>query len=338
MRPTSLAAAHAPPLDSALRVALVLCLVAALATCAVAAEPTRFPLRAVRFIVPAAPGSGADTGARILGPQLAASWRQPVVVESRPGAAGRAGVELAIKAAPDGHTVLVADDQTMAIHPVLFPSLPYDSKRDFVPLSLMMTAPLALVVHPSVGVESVKELIAYAKTHPGRLAHAAGSTSGRLALELFVSLSGVSVAGTVYDGTGPANASLLAGATQLGLTDLGGGAPLLRSGKLRVLAMASATRSRLYPAVPTFQEAGLPGMESRIWIAAFAPAGTPGPIAARLTEDIRRALAVPIVRRRLEALNFDVPATPSDELAMTLRADSEKWTKLARDRNLKFVE
>ena len=229
-------------------------------------------------------------------------------------------------------------DGTMSMNPVVFPKLSYDPQRDFAPLSLMTSAPLMLAVHPSVGVRSLQEFIAYARANPGRLNHATGGTATLLALELFKASANVDIASVNYKGLGPANTSLLAGETQLGFPDLGSGAAALRSGKLRLLAIAAPERSKFFPQVPTFAEAGLPGYETRTWIAAFAPAAAPADIVAKIGNDIRRALAAPEVRERLEALNFDVVASSSDELARTMRADTEKWERLIRERGIKLAQ
>ena len=297
-----------------------------------------FPTKAVRIVVPAAPGGGIDATARVVGAKLSELWGQPALVENRAGGSMIIGAEAAARSAPDGYTLLAAHDGTMSMNPVVFPKLSYDPQRDFVPLSLMTSAPLMLAVHPSIGVSSLQEFIGYARANPGKLNHATGGTATLLALELFKAFANVDIASVNYKGLGPANTSLLAGETQLGFPDLGSGAAALRSGKLRLLAVAAPQRSKFFPQVPTFAEAGLPGYETRTWIAAFAPAGTPADIAAKLGNDIRRALAAPEVRDRLEALNFDVVASSSDELARTVRADTEKWDRLIRERGIKLAQ
>src|SRR5688572_19701303 len=279
-------------------------LLAATLAVSLAASAQGFPARPVRFIVPAAPGGGLDSTARVVTAKLSELWGQAAVVENRAGGSMIIGAEAAAKSTPDGYTVLVAHDGTMSMNPVVFSKLPYDPQRDFVPLSLMTAAPLLLAVHPSVGVSSVQEFIAYARANPGRLNHATGGTATLLALELFKAMANVDIASVNYKGLGPANTGLLAGETQLGFPDLGSGASVLRSGKLRLLAIAAPERSKFFPGVPTFAEAGLPGYETRTWIAAFAPAATPPDIAAKIGNDIRRALATPEARERLEALNF----------------------------------
>jgi tripartite-type tricarboxylate transporter receptor subunit TctC len=303
-----------------------------------AALAQSFPARPVRFIVPAAPGGGLDSTARVVTAKLSELWGQPALVENRAGGSMIIGAEAAARSTPDGYTVLVAHDGTMSMNPVVFPKLSYDPQRDFVPLSLMTSAPLMLVVHPTVPSTSLQEFIAYARANPGRLNHATGGTATLLALELFKAIANVDIASVNYKGLGPANTSLLAGETQLGFPDLGSGAAALRSGKLRLLAIAAPERSKFFPGVPTFAEAGLPGYETRTWIAAFAPAGTPAHISAKIGDDIRRALAAGDARERLEALNFDVVASSGEELARTVRADTEKWSRLIRERGIRLAQ
>ena len=304
----------------------------------IAASAQSFPTKPVRFIVPAAPGGGLDSTARVVTAKLSELWGQPALVENRAGGSMIIGAEAAAKSTPDGYTLLVAHDGTMSMNPVVFPKLSYDPQRDFVPLSLMTSAPLMLAVHPSVPSTSLQEFIAYARANPGRLNHATGGTATLLALELFKAIANVDIASVNYKGLGPANTSLLAGETQLGFPDLGSGAAALRSGKLRLLAIAAPERSKFFPGVPTFAEAGLAGYETRTWIAAFAPAGTPANISAKIGDDIRRALAAPDARERLEALNFDVIASSGDELARTVRADTEKWSRLIRERGIRLAQ
>ncbi len=295
-----------------------------------------YPAKPVRVIVPSTPGGGIDLTARIVSAKLAELWGQSVVIENRAGGSMIIGAEAAAKSAPDGYTLFVAHDGTMSMNPVVFAKLPYDPQRDFVPLSLISAAPLMLVVHPSLGVGTVREFIDHARANPGKLNHSTGGTATLLALELFKSLAKVDITSVNFKGLAPANASLLAGETQLGFPDLGSGAAVLRSGKLRLIAVADSRRSKFFPDVPTFAEAGLPGYETRTWVAAFAPAGTPGDVTAKIGGDIRRALASPEVRERFDKLNFDVVGSSAEDLAQTMRVDREKWGRLIRERGLKL--
>ena len=295
-----------------------------------------FPVKPVRIIVPSAPGGGIDASARIVAGKLQEMWGQSVLIENRAGASMIIGAEAAAKSAPDAYTWLVAHDGTMSMNPVVFPSLPYDPQRDFLPISLISAAPLVAMVHPSTGFNSVQELIAFARANPGKLNHASGGTATLLALELFNAMANTRITHVPYKGAAPAFASLMAGETQLAFGDIGSAAATLKSGKVKVLGIATLERSRQYPDWPTIAESGVAGYETRTWIAAFAPAGSPPDIVAKISADMRRALADPAVRERFQTLNFEVVGSSPEELSRTLRADTEKWGRLMRERNIKI--
>lgn len=297
-----------------------------------------FPGKPVRIIVPTAPGGGIDSTARVIGGKLQEYWGQSVIVENRAGASMIIGAEAAAKSPPDGYTLLVAHDGTMAMNPVIFPTLPYDPQRDFAPVSILTMAPLVVMVNPSTGFNSAQDLVAYARANPGKLNHATGGGATQLALELFNAMAVTRITSVPYKGAAPAFASLMAGETQLAIGDVGSAASTLKSGKVKVLGLATLERSPRFADWPTVSESGIPGYETRTWIAAFAPAGTPGDIIARISADMRRAAAEPAVRERLQGINFDVVGSTPDELARTLRVDSEKWARLVRERNIKFSQ
>jgi tripartite-type tricarboxylate transporter receptor subunit TctC len=305
---------------------------------AAAAWGQPFPVKPVRIIVPSAPGGGIDASARITAGRLQEMWGQTVLIENRAGASMVIGAEAAAKSAPDGYTLLVAHDGTMSMNPVVFPSLPYDPQRDFLPLSLLSAAPLVALVHPSTGFNSIQDLIAFARANPGKLNHASGGTATLLALELFNAMADTRITHVPYKGAAPAFASLMAGETQLAFGDIGSAAATLKSGKVKVLGIATPQRSKLYPEWPTIAESGLPGYETSTWIAAFAPSGSPAEVVAKISADMRRALADPGVRGRFRALNFEVVGSTPEELTRTMRADTEKWGRLVRERNIKIVQ
>jgi tripartite-type tricarboxylate transporter receptor subunit TctC len=307
--------------------------VALLLPCIAWAQP--YPAKPVRIIVPSAPGGAIDSNARLLGGKLQELWGQSVLIENRAGASMIIGAEAAAKSAPDGYTLLVAHDGTMSMNPVVFKPLPYDPQRDFIPLSLLSAAPLVVMVHPSTGIGSVAELVAVARSNPGKLNHATGGTATLLALELFNALAGTAITSVPYKGAAPALASILTGETQLCFADTGSAAAALKSGKVKVLGISALERSRLFPDWPTISDAGVPGYETRTWIAAFAPAGTPADVAATIGNDIRRALGDPAVRQHFQALNLEVIASSGEELARAMKSDTEKWARLVRERNIK---
>jgi tripartite-type tricarboxylate transporter receptor subunit TctC len=313
-------------------------LLLALALVPLVASAQGFPSKPVRIIVPTSPGGGIDNTARVFGAKLQEYWAQGVVVENRPGASMIIGAEAAAKSAADGYTLLVAHDGTMSMNPVIYPALSYDPQKDFAPVSLLTTAPLVAMVHPSTGFQSVQDVIAFARANPGKLNHATGGTATLLALELFNSMARTQVTSVPYKGAAPAFASLMAGETQLAFGDIGSGAATLKSGKVKVLGIATLERSKLYPEWPTIAESGLPGYETRTWIAAFAPAGVPADVVTKISADLRRAAAEASVREKLQAMNFEVVGSTPEALARVMRLDTEKWGRLVKERNIKISQ
>ncbi|MFM9887170.1 MAG: Bug family tripartite tricarboxylate transporter substrate binding protein [Burkholderiales bacterium] len=297
-----------------------------------------YPNRAVRIIVPTVPGGSIDITARTVANKLGELWGQSVVIDNRAGASMIIGAELAAKSTPDGYTLFVAHDGTMSINPVVFSSLPYRPHKDFIPISLMTAAPLVIMVDPAIGVDSIQELIAYARANPGKLNHATGGSATLLALELFNSIAKVNIVSVPYKGAAPAIKSILAGETQVCIADTASAAAVLRSGKVKPLAVTSARRFDLFPDLPTATDSGAPGYVTRTWIAAFAPAGTPADIVNALGEDIRRVLRTAEMRERFASINMEVHATSASELARTMDADTEKWERLIRERGIKLMQ
>jgi tripartite-type tricarboxylate transporter receptor subunit TctC len=319
------------------RAALALCLGLALAVSHIA-NAQGYPNRSVRIIVPTVPGGSIDITARTVGTKLSELWGQSVVIENRAGASMILGAELAAKATPDGYTLFVAHDGTMSINPVLYSSLPYRPQHDFIPISLMTAAPLVVMVDPIIGVDTIQGLISYARANPGKLNHATGGPATLLALELFNSIAKVSITSVPYKGAAPAIRSILAGETEVCIADTASAATILRSGKVKALAVTTLRRSALLPDLPTVAESGVPGYEMRTWIAAFAPVGTPADIVNILGEDIRRVLRTPDTRERFAALNMEVHASTAGELVRTMDADTEKWGRLIRERGIRLVQ
>ncbi len=296
-----------------------------------------FPAKPVRIIVPSAPGGGIDASARIVAGKVQDYWGQSVLVENRAGASMIIGSEMAAKAAPDGYTLLVAHDGAMAMNPVVFKPLPYDPQKDFAPISLLTMAPLVAMVNPGTGFTTIGDMVAWAKANPGKLNHASGGTATLLAMELFSALAGVQMTSVPYKGAAPALTSVMAGETQVAFADIGSGAAALKSGKVRVLGVATLSRSKLFPEWPTIADSGVPGYETRTWFAAFAPAGTPADIVERIGNDMRRALGEADIRQRFQGLNLEVVGSSGEELARIMRADTEKWGRLIRERNIKIA-
>lgn len=294
-----------------------------------------YPVRAVRLVVPYAPGGGTDILARALAPRMSEALGQTLVVENRPGAGGNIGADAVAKAAPDGYTLVMAAN-TIAINAGLG-KLPFDPIKDFAPVTMLASAPMLLVVHPGVSAKSTTELIALAKANPARLnfSNPGNGTPQHLAEELFNRMAGIDIQHVVYKGGGPALLDLVAGNTQAAVLTMASVKPFLQSGKLRALAVATAKRSQAMPEVPTVAESGVPGYEADLWYGIMAPAGTPREVVLRLNEAFAKALNAPEVQDRLATLGFEAaPGTP-ERLGEIHRNDIAKYAKLIRDAGIK---
>jgi tripartite-type tricarboxylate transporter receptor subunit TctC len=297
-----------------------------------------YPERAVRIIVPTAPGGSIDTTARVVAGKLAEVWGKPVVIENRPGAAMIIGAEAAAKSAPDGYTLLVAHDGTMAMNPVVYPNLAYHSQRDFEPVALLTAIPEVVLVHEGVPVKTVGELIEHAKANPGKLNHASGGTATLLALELFKAMAGVDIASIPFRGAAPAITGTMAGETQVIFADLASANAGMQSGKLRTLAVTTLTRVPRLPQVPTIDESGVPGYDVATWIGAFAPISTLKSVVGRIEADIKRALAMADVKAKLEALSMEIRSGAAEEMRAVLAGDMVKWGNLVKDKNIRIAQ
>jgi len=296
-----------------------------------------YPSKPLRFVVTFAAGGGTDLVARAVAPRMSESLGQPIVVENRPGANGAVGAEYVARSAPDGYTVCVCAAGTMAIGPHLTKQ-PFDTLRDFAPISPLATSPFIVTVHPSVKATSIAELIALAKANPGKINFGSSGVGGapHLSTELFKSMAGVDMVHVAYKGLGPAMTDLLGGQIQLMLADIGVVAPHLKSGKLRGLAITGSTRSPVFPELPTVAEAGLPGYAAGTWYGLFAPAGTPAPILARLSAGVREALAVPEIGNALVAQGVEPVAMTPEQFAAFARAEYAKWGGVIRSAGIKL--
>ena len=312
-------------------------LVLALAGVACGAAAQGYPTKPVRIINPFAPGGATDQLARLMAQKLTELWGQSVVVENRPGASGAIGLEAVAKSAPDGYTLAIATQTTHAANPALFAKLPYDPVRDFAPLTLAGSTPLALMVQPSLGVTDVAGLIAYMRANPGKLTYASGGngTSQHLTMELLKSMTGTFIVHIPYKGAGPALVDFLGGQTNVMFDNLPTAMPHVKSGKVRALAVSTAKRSALASELPTLAESGLAGFDLATWFAFFAPAATPKEITAKIAADMQRVLAQPDVKERLLGVGVDVVGSTPDELASFQRAELTKWAKIVKDSGAK---
>ncbi len=292
-----------------------------------------YPSRPIRIIVPFSAGGTADLLARQIGQILSAALRQQVLIENRTGAGGNIGADLAARSKPDGYTLLMGTVSTHAINPHLYPDMPYDAEKSFVPIVLVATLPNLLVVHPSVPAKDVGELIALAKAKPGELAFASGGngTTHHLAGELFKKLAGVDMIHIPYKGNAPAVTDLVGGQVQVMFDNIPVSLQQVRAGKLRALAVTGLKRSPVLPDVPTIAESAIPGYNITSWFGLYAPAGTPPRIVERLNKDANRALADKSFRRRLMDQGIEPAGGTSAHFAAFMQAESMKWGKIVKE-------
>jgi len=299
---------------------------------ALAVHAQSYPSKRISLIVPFTPGGSTDILARALGQALAEAWKQPVIIDNKPGAGGAIGAEAAARAAPDGYTLLMGHIGTLAVNPTLYPKLAYNPITDFAPVALVAMVPNVLVVNPAVPARTAAELIALARSRPGSLTASSGGqgSAAHLAIEYFKQATGIDILHVPYKGTGPAVADLIGGQITMTMTGL---PPLLqhiRSGKLRALGVASKARLPQIPDVPTLIEAGVPGFEATQWYGVVAPARTPAPVVDQLAAQIRRSLAQPDLKKRLESEG----AQPSDmgpaEFRKLIQDEIARWAQVIR--------
>jgi tripartite-type tricarboxylate transporter receptor subunit TctC len=309
----------------------------ALLGCLAAGASVAQTTQPVRLIVPFATGGPTDIGARIVAPYLTELMKRTVIVENKPGATGAIGTELVARAAPDGATILFGTSTTMGSSPAIFPKLPYDVIKDFLPVGMVATTDNVLVVHPSIPASNVREFIAYAKANPGRIAYGTsgiGSTY-HLGSELFAAQTGAVLTHVPYKGAGPAAQDLVAGHIQMMMDALNSAAPNVKAGKVKALGIASLKRNPELPDVPTLAEQGVTGCEFSQWIAFFLPANTPKPVVDKLNADLNRVLTNPEVKDKFAKLGMQAAPGNPEALADTLRADLARWSKVVRDANIK---
>jgi tripartite-type tricarboxylate transporter receptor subunit TctC len=303
---------------------------------ALAAE-ARFPERPVRLIVPFPPGGVNDIASRLIANQLTATWGRAVIIDNRGGAGGNIGAEIAAKSNPDGYTLFIVSS-SITSNVALYPKLPFDLRRDFAPVSTLVSGAYALVVNPSVPAASVAELIQLAKAQPGKLNFSSfgQGSSAHLVAELFRRMAGVELVHVPYKGGAPAMAAVVAGEVQMTFSNLSVALPQVKTGKLKALAVTSLKRKDALPNVPSLDEAGLKGYDATAWVGLLAPVRTPREVISRLNRDVRAVLAEPEVRRQLEVRGLEAfPGTP-EALAKHMGVEIERWGKVIRDAGVKL--
>ncbi len=309
--------------------------------CAIASAPAAFaqtyPAKPIRIIAAQSAGGGTDLFARMLGQKMSENWKQPVVIENRPGAGGTIGNEIAAKSAPDGYTLILATAGQMVINQNLYPDSGRDPLKELAPIALFATSPLVLVVHPSVPAHSVKELIAIAKAAPNRLNHGSGGggSPAHLAAELFKSMTGTQMTHVPFKGVAPSVTAVIAGQIDLTFASVAAVLPQVKAGRLRALAVSTPGRSQIVPDLPTVAEAGVPGYDVTTWFGVFGPAALPKDIIAKLNGEVVRILALPDVRDRLFSEGAETSKLSVDEFGAFVRADAARWARVIKSAGIK---
>ena len=296
-----------------------------------------WPSKPIRLIVPFPAGGSTDVVARLIAEKISPSLGQPVIVDNRAGGGGTSGSDLAAKALPDGHTLLMGTSSTHEIAPSLYPKLNYDPVKDFAPINFLGTATILMVVHPSVPAKSVAELVALAKSKPGQLMYGStgnGSVS-HLTAEYFKASAGVDIQHIPYKGDTPMTLDLVAGRVQLAFGTAVAFLPQVQSGKLNALAVTDAKPSPAAPQLPTVAASGLPGFEALQWFGLFAPTGTPREVISRLNNEVSKALQLPEVQDKLKGLGLQVVGSGPDAFAQFIQAEVSKWGKIVKESGAK---
>lgn len=293
-----------------------------------------YPSRPIRMVVPTSPGGVTDIAARAIAPQLSEALGQPIVVDNRAGAGGIPGTDAVAKAAPDGYTLLAVFDSFIS-NPHVFRNAPYDTIRDFAPITLLIRGPQLFVVHPKLGARTFNEFLAVAKSRraPVTFGTAGAATSSRLSVELFKAATRLDATVVHYKGGGPALNDLLGGHVEAMIASAGLVLPSVKSGRLTVLAVSSKERSALVPGVPSVSEF-VPGFEAQSWVGLLAPAKTPRAVIQRLNAEAAKVMAAPEQKERFAALGFEIIASAPEPFGAWIRSETAKWSKVIREQNI----
>jgi tripartite-type tricarboxylate transporter receptor subunit TctC len=314
------------------RLALLLLLALTLVLPAAVALAQPFPAKPVKLVIPFPPGGSLDNVGRLLAQKLSDAWGQSVVVENRPGAGGNVGADAVAKSPADGYTVVMGALSTHAVNPSLYAKMPYDAVKDFAPISLVAITPNVLTVNATLPVNSLKDLIAYAKANPGKVNFGSGSngSAGHLAGELFKLETKTDVQHIPFKGGAPATQALVAGETQFMFDNLANAMAQLKSGRIKALAVTTGERSKLAPDLPTMAEAGMPGFDISTWFGILAPAGTPPDVVAKWNAELVKALNAPDVREKMLAQGADPAPTTPAEFAAFIAREREKYARIVK--------
>ncbi|WP_051952929.1 Bug family tripartite tricarboxylate transporter substrate binding protein [Xenophilus azovorans] len=301
-----------------------------------AAAQDAYPSKPIRIIVPFPPGGGSDLVARTVAARLGERWKVPVTVDNKPGGNTIIAAEAAAKAAPDGYTLFVAIDSTLAMNQSLYTKLPYDPVKSFTPVTLAITMPMVLAVHPSVSARTVPELLAMARAQPGKLAYAHGAMPAQVAGEVFKSATGADLLAVPYKGGAPAMTDTVGGQVPIIFDALGPAMPYIKGGKVRALAVTSAQRNPLLPEVPALAESGAPGVDLLTWIGFVLPAGTDKAVVDKLHRELAAILQMPQTRELLSGVGMTVVAGTPEQFAQTIQGDTQKFGRIIKAAGIKL--
>ncbi len=307
----------------------------ALCAAASGAWAQAYPAKPIRIVVGFPPGGGNDIIARLVGAKMQEAWGQSVVIDNKPGANSIIAAEFVAKSAPDGYTLLVNATGGMSVNPVLYRKLPYDSLKDFVPISMVGSFPLVLVVHPSVPANSVQELVAYAIANPGKLNYSSGSTAFQVASEMFKQMTGTDIKHIPYKGSAASITAVIAGDVQMTIVDTPPLVAQIKSGRVKALAVTSAKRSASMPELPTVAESGVSGYEMVLWIGVFAPADTPREVAEKLNAEVVRIVKLPEIREKLDAMGVEPLGNTQEQMAEWIRREIARYGPVVKAANIK---
>lgn len=319
-----------------MKFAYLFCLLPLLGTNGTHAQ-THYPAKSVRVIVPFPPGGPSDTVTRIIGPKLSEALGHQIIIDNRGGAGGATGTELVAKSAPDGYTILAGTIGGLAVSPTLNPKLGYNTLRDLAPITQLVNVAYIVTLHPSVPAKSIKELLALAKAHPGKLNYgtSGAGTGPHLAGELLNMMAGINIVHVPYKGSAPAQTALMSGEVDITFENTLIVLPQVKSGRLRPIAATGSQRSKLMPELPTVAEAGVPGFSASGWYGMMAPVATPKDIIAKLNTEITRVLRMPDIADRLNNLAAEpAPGTP-EQFGSFIRTEIDKWAKVVKAANMK---
>ena len=310
----------------------------AMAAALFTASAGAFPTKPIRIVVAYTPAGTTDILARVVGQRMSEAWGQPVIVDNRPGANGNIGTEVAARAVPDGHSLVMATAGTHGINVSLYRKLPWHPVKDFAPVSLVAMVPNIMVVNNALPVKSVKEFIAYARANPGKLSYGSpglGSTA-HLSMELFKSMTGSNVVHVPYKGSAGVLNDVMGGQIAVTIDNMPPYVPQVRAGKIRALAVSTVKRSSAMPDLPSIAEAGVPGYDAGAWFGLLAPAGTPKPVVDRLSAESARILKLSEVSKRISELGAEPVGGTPEQFAAFIRSEIEKWAKVIKDANVEL--